>query len=237
MPPFKRHVDEPANVEAKNRCFYILKRLAFADVCKAFGAHPPNEYNKTPWLQFDIEAKNLWEDWLAKNELKVRENKEPNMIREHLSKYPKMLCALAAIFHVIELANADKDDDLSDQREKGIPTHCVEWAIAWCSYFESHIRRIHGMVSNPSLASAIVLAGKLVDPELVPLEDGFRARDVLRRCWKGVDDPDLITSALARLEEIHWLRRIEVKQAKGGPPTDEYLINPAIKRRQENRKV
>jgi hypothetical protein len=92
------------------------------------------------------------------------------------------------------------------------------------------------MIGNPSLGSAVVLAEKLVDAKIKdPLEDHFRTRDVRRRCWKGVETQELVESALARLEELHWIRRIEIKPGpKGGAPTDEYLINPAIlKRRKE----
>jgi hypothetical protein len=228
IPARRRHVDEPANVEAKNRCFYILKRLAFDDMCAAFGAHAPNELNRVPWFHFSVEAKGLWEDWLDRNECKVLDKNEPVIIREHLSKYPKLLCALAAIFHVIELAD-------KDQKDGYIPKHCVEWAIAWCEYLESHIRRIHEMVSSPSLASAAVLADKLGSPETkTHLETGFTERDVARRCWKGVDTDGLVASALARLEEMHWIRRVKVGPGpKGGHPTCKYEINPAILERRK----
>jgi hypothetical protein len=230
IPKHRRHVDEPAKVDAKNRCFYILKRLALDDICDAFGAHRPDGsdgYNKVPWFIYSVEAKRFWEDWLFENEGKVLDKNTPNMIQLHLSKYPKLFHAFAGLFHLIELAD-------KGQKDMEIPKRCAEWAAAWCAYLESHFRRIHKLASTPSLAAATILSGKLSDPTLKnPLEDHFRARDILRRCRKGLEKPELIADALARLEELNWLRRIEVKQPDGGTATSEYLINPAIKARRQ----
>jgi hypothetical protein len=53
-----------------------------------------DEFNKTPWFHFNIGVKALFENWLATNEDKVADKHEPILIRQHLSKYPDLLCAL-----------------------------------------------------------------------------------------------------------------------------------------------
>jgi hypothetical protein len=113
-----------------------------------------------------------------------------------------------------------------------VPAGYAQMAIQWCQYLESHARRIYALAQNPSLAAALAFAQKIQDP-LVPLydwsENGFTARDLERRHWTGLDHPTLINSAVARLEECHWIRASRnATSQSGGRPTIRYEINPAI---------
>src|SRR6476646_2700491 len=103
-------------------------------------------------------------------------------------------------------------------------------AVQWCDYLESHARRIYALANNPSLAAALALSHKFQDPD-VSLgawpETGFTAHDVERKHWTGLNLPALVSSALARLEESHWIRVKEFVASKtGGRPTVRYEINP-----------
>jgi Protein of unknown function (DUF3987) len=91
-PARRRHVDQYRDTKQKDRVFAILKKLAYADF-HDLGAKS-DEFNKTPWFHFNIGVKALFENWLATNEDKVADKHEPIMIRQHLSKYPDLLCAL-----------------------------------------------------------------------------------------------------------------------------------------------
>ena len=217
----RRHVDQRENTEAKNRYFAILEKLAKTDFHDFGGIS--DEFNKIPWFHFDVEAKKIFEDWLAANEEKADDKNEDPSLREHFSKFPKLLCSLSLIFHLIELAD-------EGNKQTYIPVRHVQMAIKWSDFLESHARRIYALVRNPSLFSAMCLANKIADPALkIPIENGFSAYDVYRRQWRGVDSYDLINAALARLEETHWIRTMKSPPSKnGGRPTIRYEINPAI---------
>ena len=213
-PPKRKHVDQYENTAAKNRFYEILKKLAYADFRDYGGL--TDEFNKTPWFHFHAEAKTFFEDWLAANEEKAENKNEDPVLREHLSKFPKLFCGLSLIFHLIELADTGK-------RETYIPLRIAKMAAEWCAYLESHARRIYSLVKNPSLFSAMALADKITDPATkTPLENGFTAYDVSRRQWSGVNTYDLIHAALARLEEAGWIRSIVAPPSKsGGKPTSQ----------------
>jgi hypothetical protein len=107
-PPKRRHVDQFENTAAKNRFYEILEQLAYADFRDYDGL--VDEFHKTPWFHFDVPAKTLFEDWLAANEEKTDNKNEDPVLREHLSKFSKVFCGLALIFHLIELADAERSE-------------------------------------------------------------------------------------------------------------------------------
>jgi hypothetical protein len=129
---------------------------------------------------------------------------------EHLAKFPKLFCGLSLIFHLIELADTGK-------RETYIPLRVAKMAGEWCACLESHARRIYSLVKNPSLFSAVALADKITNRSTkTALENGFTAREVFRRQWRGVNTYDLINAALARLEETRWIRSVVTPLSKSG---------------------
>lgn len=205
-PPKRKHVDQYEDTTAKNRFYEVLKKLAHADFHDFGGIS--DEFNKTPWFHFHAEAKTLFENWMAATEEKAENKNEDHAMREHLSKFPKLSCSLALIFHLIEIADTGK-------HETYIPLRIAKLAANWCAYLESHARRLYSLVKNPDLCSAMALSEKIIDPTTkTPLENGFTIRDVLRRHWSGVDTYELIVSALARLEEIHWVAALIVQRQK-----------------------
>ena len=207
-PPKRKHTDQYENTEAKNRFYEILKKLAYADFRDYGGL--TDEFNKTPWFHFDVPAKEFFEDWQAANEEKTENKKEDPALREHLAKFPKLFCGLSLIFHLIELADTGK-------RETYIPLRVAKMAGEWCACLESHARRIYSLVKNPSLFSAVALADKITNPSTkTALENGFTAREVFRRQWRGVNTYDLINDALARLEETRWIRSVVTPLSKSG---------------------
>jgi Protein of unknown function (DUF3987) len=223
-PATRKYQDQYENTQAKNRFFAILETLATADF-HDFGAIS-NDFNKVPWFHFNIEAKKIFEDWLFANEQKTADKNEDPSLQEHFAKFPKLFCSLALIFHLIDLADRGK-------KETYIPVSHAHMALKCCDYLESHARRIYALARNPSLSSAICLAAKITDPKTeTPLENGFTARDVFRRQWIGIDSYELVNAALARLEELHWIRPVKTPQSQsGGRPTICYNLNPSLSAR------
>ena len=220
VPPLKL-VDTYENTNAKNRFFDILQKLAHADFHNLGGQS--DQFNPVPWFHFSIEAKEEFEKWYEKNESLVANKNENPLLRQHFAKFDKLLCGLALIFHLIELA--DKGGS-----ERYIPLAIFEQALCWVEYLTSHARRIYGLAENPSLSAALILGDKLKEHKVKnPLEPGFTAYDVKRHHWIGLTHEHDINSALARLEEANWLRGFPIKKTpRGGRPTIGFEIHPSI---------
>jgi Protein of unknown function (DUF3987) len=218
-------VDQSEDIVAKNRLYEILTKLARADY-RDLGA-TGDEYDKVPHFYFDREAQEAANEGRAAIQKKADNNAEDPAMREHLSKFPRLLGGLATIFHVLELAS-------NGAKSSFIPLRHVEMAMKWCECLESHARRVYALANNPNLNAAMALKEKLTDWRTKPLEDGFTARDVLRRQWSGLETIELVNSALARVEETHWIREMECPtNPVGGRPTIRYQINPKIHRKKK----
>ena len=223
------YTDQSENTEAKNRFFAVLEEIANTKDFQDFGAIV-TEYDNVPFFTFDNEAQQIFKHWLIANENKIA-NEPVYAMKEHLAKFPDLFARLCVIFHVIELADNSVRNQGS-KKQKYVPARHANLALQWCNYLESHARRIYALANNPSLAAALVLSHKLQDPD-VSLgdwpENGFTAYDLERKHWTGLNLPSLINSALARLEESHWIRVKEAIPPKTiGRPTIRYEINPEI---------
>lgn len=229
MMPEQKLVDKYDDIEAKNHYFDMVHKLAHADF-HAYGGQS-DQYNEVPWFHFDIPAKERFMEWEKENSAKVRNKDESPLLREHFAKYDKLLCGLALIFHLIELADQRVTNPGQSPKGEGfVPLRILALALRWVECFESHTRRIYGLTENLSVSSAVLLGNKLKDPEVKnPLEPGFTARDVARRCWAGLLSYDDINPALARLEEANWLRSFPIGVTpRGGRPTIGFEIHPSI---------
>ena len=140
------------------------------------------------------------------------------MIREHLSKYRKLMPSLALLFHLIDLADR--------KQANGISTDNALKACAICDYLESHARRIYGLVTDIETLAAATLAKKIKSNKL---KDGFSQRDVYRQ--KGLlKKKQHVKAACDELIELGWLREVITPPAKGQKEKITYLINPKINR-------
>ena len=220
VPPLKL-VDTYENTNAKNRFFDILQKLAHADFHNLGGQS--DQFSPVPWFHFSIEAKEEFEKWNEKNESLVASKNENPLLRQHFAKFDKLLCGLALIFHLVELA--DKGGS-----ERYIPLTIFKQALCWIEYLTSHARRIYGLAENPSLSAALTLGDKLKEHKVKnPLEPGFTAYDVKRHHWIGLTTEHDINSALARLEDVNWLRGFPIKKTpSGGRPTIGFEIHPSV---------
>ena len=226
--PVSRLVDQYENTEAKNRFFEIIKKLAHADFHNFGGMS--DEFNRVPWFHFSIEAKEQFEDWHWRNELLIADKETSPLLRQHFAKFDKLLCSIALIFHLIELADERISNPNELKTEGYIPLRIFDQAERWVEYLKSHARRIYGLSENPSVSAAMLLGAKLKDPKIKnPLSDGFTARDIERHHWVGLSSGEDINSALARLCDANWLREQPSKTTeKGGRPTIQFNIHPDI---------
>ena len=139
----------------------------------------------------------------------------------HLSKYRKLIPALALVFALV------------DTPDSGGVIHESELlrALAWGDYLRTHANRLYAAAVTPETTGAAALLGKLKTGKLTD-KDGlilksFTPRQVAQKCWSGLGTPDAVRSAADVLVDFDWLHREVVHcGATGGRPSDRYTVNP-----------
>jgi hypothetical protein len=206
-----RLVDRPPNNSA----------LARAEKIDSHLANLPNESVR---MRFAADAQQLFFDWWARLEEKVRSASglHPALVA-HLSKYRSLMPSLAGMF---QLADTFADNrELGDTAEVS-EAHAVQ-AVEMCGYLEAHARRVYSCITSPELHATREL-GKHIQRGALP--DVFSVRDVYKKGWAGLNE-ERVLGALRRLEEAGWLRRMKSPPAPtGGRPTERWEINPRVDR-------
>lgn len=166
-------------------------------------------------------AQGRFNQWYVDLQAKIA-NDDDSLIKEHLSKYAKLVPALALLFHLVDIA-----DDMS-LANKPIPLTALERAIAWGDYLEAHARRVYGMATNYAIRAAAKLA---VQIQRGAIADGFKVRDVQQKGWSGLNTVEEIKAACAELESAGWIKGVRPERAhKGGgrPQAMSFIINPKV---------
>ena len=209
------HVDQWPDTPARQTAWAVFERLS--------ELQPASETEPAIW-RFDDAAQALFVEWLVPFETEIRgEDLHPAMV-SHLSKYRKLIPALAMVFALI-----DNPDSGGVIREGELLR-----ALAWGDYLRTHANRLYAAAVTPQTTDAAKLlsrirAGKLTDRDGVIL-DSFTPRQVALKHWAGLGTPDAVRKAADLLADYDCLKR-EVVQggASGGRPSDRYIINPRIK--------
>lgn len=221
-----QYADMSGDKDAKEAVFNLFKQLdglSEYELTK-LGAKPIDDFNNRPYFRFTAEAQQAYKIWSTKLNSQIIPNEEHAIIQEHLSKFGKLMPALALIFHLVDSVQLGETIG-------GVSLNCVEMAIRWCDYLESHARRIYGMVLHSSTFKASALASKLKKLHINESWriEGFSARDIHRKNWKGLTELNAVNEAIELLVDYDWLNEQEVESTtRGGRPTKRYLINPKI---------
>lgn len=198
-----RYVDKNPDSEARNKAHEIYMRLSqlqgFAD--------EPIVYKFTP------EAQALFLEWYIPFNQELLTGENHRALESHLSKYRKLIPALALIFALI--------DAPSETHQVG-PIELAR-ALDWCEYLRSHAERIYQAASIPETSGAKAIIKKIKSKELL---DGFSSRELSRKNWSGLTDLDVVKKALNLLVEHNYLRCQSI--STGGRSTQQYFINPKM---------
>jgi len=200
-------IDRAANSEAKDRfrrTIRVLSELRAESVA----------------LHFSTDAQQRFNDWLSGHVSKV--NKETNAAKQsHLSKYRGLLPKLAGLLQLADLVASLP----SVGGGHTIDLDHLDRAIALLAYLETHMNRIYGCVKSPVRKAEEALAQHV---QAGDLKDGFRIRDVQRKCWENLSK-DYCEDAILALEDMGWFRQLPPEQtSKGGRPTLRWEINPSL---------
>lgn len=205
-------IDRYPDAAAKDRAFRVFETLASREpgmVADRDGDDGPH------FLRFDDAAQEFFYEWHADTMRRCRELGGTAM-GSHLAKYPKLMPALALIFHLVAVADGTASGPVS--------LDAAETAAAWCAYLEAHADRLYGAVGDSGYNRARELvkhikAGDLSSP--------FTARMVRLKGWQLLGEPEHVQEALDVAEEFVWVaKQARATKAVGGRPTVDYLINP-----------
>jgi putative DNA primase/helicase len=180
-------------------------------------------------FRFAPDAQELFIAWLAELEARIRGDELHPAVVSHLSKYRKLMPALALLFELADRAAADFQDL---DAEPGNRYLCVSLehtrqAAAWCDYLQTHAHRIYSCVTTPQMRAAQVLAEKIKKQKLGTCS--FTCREVYLKGWSGLDNPELVRTAVQVLRDAGWVRDLPGESGPtGGRPSDRYEMNPKV---------
>jgi hypothetical protein len=207
------NVDRWPETKSRQEAFDAIKLLSEL-TAEAAGAEPDKfDPDGIPFLHFDDEGQKLFDAFRADLEKRVRNDSEHPVMESHLAKYRSLMPSIALLLH------------LADGQSGPVQAVYVRMAIEWCSYLESHARRIFSVVINADVAAAKALSKKLIDGSL---KDKFALREVYRHGWTGLNTRDEAERAVKLLADLDWLVESVEKGPLGAPKTT-YCVNPKVR--------
>ena len=212
-----KNVDRWPDSEARRRALSAFERLDAVTADKVLAEQSTNALglpDGPPYLRFDDPALDSFLDWRTKLEDRLRSAELHPALESHLSKYRKLVPALALVSH------------LADGGQGAVTQNCVLRAAAWAHYLESHAHRIFGAAVAPEVVAARAILNRIKRRDLPP--SGFSSRDVWRPGWSGLRDRALVAVALDLLVELGWLAETLNSQT-GGRPSTAYTLSPQAK--------
>ena len=197
--PTWKEVDRYPDSEARDAVNALAERLDNLRP-ESIGAET-DRFEDVPFLRFDDEAQALFSKWRGDLESRLRSGEEHPAIVSHLSKYRKLIPSLALINH------------LCDEGQGAVGVIALARAIAFSEYLESHARRIYSYATRPDIDAAKTLLKKLSTGKLA---SPFKARDIYRAGWAGLETPAKSQAAIALLQEYRHLSEEVIPSGQAG---------------------
>jgi hypothetical protein len=204
------NVDRWPETKARQRVWNVLERLDKLDPASLPGILTDQDTG-CRYLRFDGAAQQLFDDWRTNLEQHLRSGEEHPAVESHLAKYRSLIPSLALLLH------------LADHKGGPVGVAALRKAFAWDTYLRSHMRRVYSLGIDAGGLAAKVLGQHLNKGDL---KDEFRPRDVYRKHWTGLADPQAVNEALDVLLDLGWLQGKVVETA--GRRATHYLINPKL---------
>lgn len=145
-------VDQSPNHRAKEGASALFRWIAELDPERELGAvadwvtderGKPIAGTGIPALRFAPDAAEVFRQWYIthRNALRRMTN---DAITSHLAKYPKLVPALALLFHICDVFTGKAARGAVDLRS-------LQRALIWADYLESHARRIYSLADTENL--------------------------------------------------------------------------------------
>ena len=203
--PTWRNIDRYPDTAAKNTAYEVFDRLDKLNPLD-IGAEQDTGFDGAPegipFLRFAPDALDLFNEWRAALETRLRSGELHQALESHFSKYRKLVPALALIIH------------LADDGGGPVTEEATLKALAWAEYLESHAKRCYGSVTQEEVAAAKAILARLKKGDL---KSPFSSRDVWRPGWTGLDR-EAVHKGLSMLVDYGHLIT-EAKETGGKPAT------------------
>jgi len=162
--PEWKNIDRRPNLDARNSAFRVSKALDTFD-WRAVGAkrdRMDGEEVGVPYLRLCPEGQRRFSGWHRDLEERVRSGTMDPMMESHLSKYRKLVPALALTIHL-----ADAVDTGGKLRKVAEVTDgAVEKALKWAVYLETHAARTYASTTIASADAARAIVSKVRSGQL-----------------------------------------------------------------------
>ena len=193
----------------------LARQTAWAVFERLNQLQPTDAGHPVEWC-FSTDAQAIFEEWMVSFENEIRGEELHPALVSHLSKYRKLIPALALIFALV-----DTPDSASVIHENELIR-----ALAWGDYLRSHAERLYSAAVKPETAGAVALLTK-IKSGLV--RDNFKIKDVQQKGWAGLATTEDVRKAAEVLEVYDWLRcDVMPAGAAGGRPSQNYRLNPCL---------
>lgn len=193
-----RNVDRHPDKDAKDRAYAVYERLASLD--------PGTEAIE---MRFSEDAQGIFEEWRHDIEGRLRKGDMHPALESHLSKYRKLVPALALV-----CALADEEAEVSEAS--------LVRALAWSELLEAHALKVYGM-GGSGVEGARALLQKIREGKVA---EGFTIREIQQKGWAYLGSRDEVKEAINCLEEFGYLKEV-IEQTEGRPRTF-CRINPEV---------
>jgi hypothetical protein len=208
-----KDVDRWPDSQAKNQAFKVFDMLDRLDPLE-IGAEQDTDHDGEaegpPFLRFHPAALEIFQEWRINLERRLRGELHP-ALESHFAKYRKLIPSLALVIH------------LADGGSGPVSRQATLKALSWGEYLETHAQRAYGSVSQPEIAVAKAILGRIKKGDL---PEAFSSREVWRPGWAKLSDRDQVVEALELLGDYGWLSQEEVKT--GGRPKTVYHVHPEV---------
>ena len=206
------YVDRRPDLVARQAAWEVFERLNTLQ--------PANEDSAIVW-SFSPQAQVLFEEWMVPFEQEIRGYSLHPALVSHLSKYRKLVPALALIFALV-----DTPSSASIIHDKELMR-----ALAWADYLRTHTERLYAAAVTPETSGAQTLltklkSGKLSDAHGNVLQS-FTPRLVAVKHWAGLGTPDAVRKAADLLADYGWLIK-DVVRLPGRRDSESYVLHPQL---------
>lgn len=189
------YIDRKPNAEARSLAEQIFRKI--------------DELNgESIAVRFDESAQVLVDEWLLNLERRLYHAHEMSLAFEtHLSKYRKLMPALALLFHVVDWA-AEKGTSVGS-----VGLESARMAAVWCDFLEGHAKKVYAITTNFEIFSAEAILKKIKDKKI---RDGMKIRDIHRNNWSMLTTSDAVYGGMAVLESCGMVK-VEIAYGEGAP--------------------
>jgi hypothetical protein len=176
--------------------------------------------NEIPFLRFDDEAQELFNEWREELERRIRspEMEATPAYESHIAKFRSLMPSLALVFHLIEVV-AGKTTATAVELE---PT---KKAAAWTDFLDAHARRVYAVELDPMKQPMLALSEKIAAGVI---RDGESVRDLYRPQWSDLRTPEAVERGFLALEELGRVRIVELDTA--GAPKRIVRLHPRLRK-------